>query len=259
MARRLGRRSSGLEQAADSRAQTKGPKRHACFLRKLPSLLGKIDRWVGEQFTLYGAIRRCGWRHWRPALSELLITLIFALLPLWAPIIALAMFGKESGSIPDTLFDQIKNGELYILAAGLLTPIYYFTFPQIRDNIKTKFTPFPSQQLLILIFMAIVIVAVLAVSATKVQATANGIRPQMIHLSMYLFSFCVLVFLMTLAVRNSLPELVEQAFDEQSRREQQEAPPPGDNLARQQETPVDPEHLIASVLKEHTVQGTGNA
>jgi hypothetical protein len=215
----------------------------------------KLDDWIADQFKMYGALRKCKGRHWRSAFNEFVITLLFALLPIWVPFIALPMFKAASFDPGPVLHDQIKNGELYIIAAALLAPIYYFTFPQSRSALTSSIRPFPSQQLLILIFIGTVCLAVLAIAATKVQTTPAGIPPRMIDISVGLFVSCSIIFFLTLAVRNSMPETAEASYDEESRREQMSIPPPKPlDLSG---GPVNPDDLVASAIKSHSVKARG--
>lgn len=216
----------------------------------VPKWVIESDRWVASQFKLWGAIRQCRWVHWGSAISEFSLTLVFALLPIYIPLIALPMFGHDYTAPWPVLHDQIKNGELYLLSTALLTPLYYFTFPQSRGTAQV-IRPFPSQQFLILIFIGTISISVLAIAATKVQAAGAGIPSEMISISIWLFLFCCLTFLLSLAVRNSLPELAERSYDEESRREQTEIPPPAPPPSPGDA--VDPDEMVRAVLEEHSI------
>jgi hypothetical protein len=212
----------------------------------------RSDIWVAEQFKLYGAIRKCRWAHWWSAFSETVITLIFMLFPIWVPLIAFPMFGNNNLSTTEVLFNQVKNGELYIMAASLLAPLYYFTFPQARGG-NGSVRLFPSQQVLVLIFIGTICFAVLAIAAAKLQAAGTGIPRGMIGVSVALFAFCSATFYLSLAVRNSLPDAAAAAWDDQSRKEQGDVPPPEDRPA-ENASPVDPDALVAETLKAHTIE-----
>lgn len=161
------------------------------------------------------------------------------------------MFGKLDLSFSQIVAEQIKNGELYLLATGLLAPIYYFTFPSARNGPPDRIEPFPSQQILVLLFISTVCISVLAIAATKVQAATSAIPERMISWSVWIFLFCCIVYLLTLTVKNSLEEITESVLDDQSRRMDRQAPPPiqpsgtGD--------PIDPDDMVASIIDQHRV------
>jgi hypothetical protein len=213
--------------------------------------LTEADGWLQSRFALFGALRRCRGQHWWAATVEFAITIVFAILPLAIPFVALPMFGRDISPLDSTLWSQIENGELYLLSTALLAPLYYFTFPK-RGNGATSVIVFPSQQALILIFIATICIAVLAIAATKVQAEGAQIPPGMILFSQYLFFFCCLVFFLTLAVKHSLPDTVEQAYDEESLRQQNEIPP---NDRPQKIEQTDPEEFVRQTLAAHSVGG----
>lgn len=162
------------------------------------------------------------------------------------------MFGKLDLSIGSIIGEQVKNGELYLIATGLLAPIYYFSFPTGRVGAADKIQPFPSQQIILLIFLATICISVVAITATKVQAVGpHGIPQRMINWSWWLFAFCCAVYLLTLTVKNSLDEITERVLDENSRRVDALYPAP--NHANQTTTPVDAEAMINEIINQHKV------
>lgn len=211
------------------------------------SKIKDADQWLQSKFGLFGALRRCQGQHWWAATTEFLITIIFALLPIVIPFAALPMFGRNITPLGDTFWAQIQNGELYLLATGILAPLYYFTFPK-RGNGGSSIVVFPSQQVLILVFIATISITVLAVAATKVQAEGERIPSYMIDFSQLLFLFCAILFFLTLAVKHSLPDITEQVYDEESRRQERESPP---NDPLDTSSHVDPEEFIRETLAAH--------
>lgn len=207
----------------------------------------QADSWLSERVGLYGALRRCQGQHWWSATAEFAITLVFAVLPLAVPFVALPMFGMNISPLADTYWSQIKNGELYLLSTALLAPLYYFTFPKTRNG-SVPVIVFPSQQVLILIFIVTISIAVLAIAATKVRAEGSDIPPGMILFSQYLFAFCCVTFFLTLAVKHSLPDVAGQVYDDQSRREQTEIPP-SDPVP--DSPPVDEDEFVRQTIEAH--------
>jgi uncharacterized membrane protein YidH (DUF202 family) len=213
----------------------------------------KFDKWL-RRFALYDALRFSSKGDWGRAVAELFITLLFGTLPVWLPLVVFPMFGKAFGSWTEIVFDQVKNGELYIIAAALMAPVFYFTFPNARAAGESKATrSFPSQQLIILIFIVGIIIAVLAIAATKVQTTASvapGRLPiplRMIQLSAWIFAFYALLYFFTLVVRNWLDRGgVERTLDEASQRLDQEIPR---SDAAHQSDPVSADQLVADTLR----------
>jgi hypothetical protein len=205
----------------------------------------QADRWLSERVGLYGALRRCQSQHWWSATTEFAITLVFAVLPLAVPFVALPMFGIDINPLIDTYWNQIKNGELYLLSTALLAPLYYFTFPKSRNG-SVPVVVFPSQQILILIFIVTISIAVLAIAATKVRSDGTDIPDGMILFSQYLFAFCCVTFFLTLAVKHSLPDVAGQIYDDESRREQAEIPP-SDPVP--DSPPVDEDEFVRQTLE----------
>lgn len=218
----------------------------------MPEWLLKFDKSVGDYFRFYGAIRRCTPAHWWRAFTEIAITLVFALLPLWVPLFAFPMFGKLDLGIAKIIGEQVKNGELYLIATGLLAPIYYFSFPTARVGAQDKIQPFPSQQIILLIFLATICISVVAITATKVQAVGpQGIPQRMINWSWWLFAFCCAVYLLTLTVKNSMDEITERVLDENSRNTDRMYPIVGQNIDNQ--SPIDPDEMINDIINQHKV------
>lgn len=215
--------------------------------------VARLDREVSKYFRLYGALRKCAPGHWWRAFTEVALTLVFALLPIWVPMLAYPMFGHTNLGIGSIIGEQIKNGELYIIATALLAPIYYFTFPMSRGDDDGRVTPFPSQQVIILLFIGVICISVIAVTAAKVQsAGSNAIPQRMITWSIIIFWTCCLIYLLTLTVRNSLGDLTEAAYDDQSRRQDRDMPPPGKSQAADRSL-IDPDALVAETINKHRV------
>lgn len=218
------------------------------IIKKIIVGLTRADAFVGENFRLYGQLRKCRFGHWWLAFSEVFITLFFGLMPLWVPLIAFPMAGQNSITVNDIVWDQVKNGELYIIASSLLAPIYYFTF--LRYGRDGGSSPFPSQQVLILIFICTLILAVIAIVASKVTNGGQPIPEHMVRLSLYLLIGCTIIFLLTLAARNSIEEVTEATYDQGSRREEKLYPP---NLSTEAKIAEDPDAMIAEVINQHSV------
>jgi hypothetical protein len=216
--------------------------------KKFLAHLSYADSFVGENFRLYGQLRKCRFGHWWLAFSEVFITLFFGLMPLWVPLIAFPMAGQSSITVNDIVWDQVKNGELYIIASSLLAPIYYFTF--LRYGRDGGFSPFPSQQVLILIFICTLILAVIAIVASKVTNGGQAIPPHMVKLSLYLLVVCTFIFFITLAARNSIEEVTEATYDQGSRREEELYPPAQAGETAEAE---DPDSMIADIINQHSV------
>jgi hypothetical protein len=194
----------------------------------------------------------CSRSDWWRAITELFITLVFGLLPIWVPVLVLIMFGSDS-NLRDLIFQQTKSGELYLLATGLLAPIFYFTFP-IGRPAHAQVKHFPSQQMIVLIFILTLIIAVVAIAASRMQySTSGGMPPRMVRWSEWLFWFSCLLYLLTLVVKNWIEGGgVEDVFDAQSREQDRRTPPP--NAENDQGPPQEPDDLVASTLAEHEVQ-----
>lgn len=214
----------------------------------LGAFFSRIDRFVAENFRLYGQLRKCRFAHWWQAFTEVFMTLFFTLLPLWVPLIAYPMTGNSTSGPNTILWDQVKNGELYIIASALLAPLYYFTFSHYKRGGEGA-RPFPSQQVLILVFIAILIVAVIAIVASKVTNAGSEIPRHMVAGSLYILLFCVLIYFLSLAAKNSIEEVTEGILDDQSRAEQENYPvdAPGNDQ------PVDADALVADVINKHRV------
>jgi len=208
----------------------------------------RIDAFVRRHLRIYAALRVSSTGDWGRAALELSINLVFALLPVWVPLIVYPMFGRDGGPLSQIIFEQIKHGELYFIAAALLAPVFYFTFPQVQNLSRTQRT-FPSHQTLILIFIFTVILAVLAIAASKLQAEEAGIPVRMVTWSEWLFALTSILFYFTLTVKNWLERGgVENILDDQSREEERIAPVP----SKSGEAPaVDPDALVAATLTAH--------
>jgi len=141
----------------------------------------RFDDWLKSILRIYGALRLSSPGDWGRATVELGVTVIFALLPIWVPLIVYPMFGTDRGGAWDIIYEQIKHGELYFLSTALLAPIFYFTFPGARSTSSADVGQFPSQRVLILIFVLILILSVLAIAASKLQSEATGIPPRMVR------------------------------------------------------------------------------
>jgi len=218
-------------------------------------LASTADRFASKNIRLYDALRNCNSTHWKAAFTELSITLIFSLLPIWIPLIAIPMFRYDDVNLSYVFHNQIRNGELYIIATGLLAPIFYFTFPQYKGVANGAHRPFPSQQLLILIFIFVTTITSISVTAISVEDLSNGIPDRMIVISAAIFLLCTLIFLLSLVVRNAMPDLATQEFDGESRRETQDIPPPG---IRQDFNERDTDSWVDETIRNHAVRGAPN-
>lgn len=215
-----------------------------------PNLVQRLDRWMRRSVKFYGALRRCSRSDWWRAVTELSITLIFGLLPIWVPVLVLIMFGSQ-GSFQDLVYQQTRSGELYLIATGLLAPIFYFTFP-IGRPAHAQVKHFPSQQMIVLVFILTLIIAVVAIAAARMQySTAGGMPVRMVRWSEWLFRFSCLMYLLTLVVKNWIEGGgVEEVFDAQSREQDRANPPPASDA-----TPAaqEPDDLVASTMAAHEV------
>ncbi len=72
----------------------------------------------------------------------------------------------------------------------------------------------------------------------------------MVRLSLYLLIGCTIIFLLTLAARNSIEEVTEATYDQGSRREEKLYPP---NLSTEAKIAEDPDAMIAEVINQHSV------
>jgi len=217
----------------------------------------RFDDWLKSILRIYGALRLSSPGDWGRATVELGVTVIFALLPIWVPLIVYPMFGTDRGGAWDIIYEQIKHGELYFLSTALLAPIFYFTFPGARSTSSADVGQFPSQRVLILIFVLILILSVLAIAASKLQSEATGIPPRMVRWSEWLFGLSCVLYFFTLTVKNWFERGgVENIYDEQSREEDRRNPDP----ERAAEPPaVEPDALVEQTLAEHVVNGAGHA
>lgn len=212
------------------------------------SQLTRLDAFVRRHLRIYAALRVSSAGDWGHAALELFINLVFALLPIWIPIIVYPMFGKEFDSNYHVIYDQIKHGELFFLSTALLAPIFYFTFPQVYNVSRAQRT-FPSHQTLILIFIFTVILSVLAIAASKLQAEEAGIPFRMVSWSVWLFAFSSIFFYFTLTVKNWFERGgVEGILDEKSREEERVAPADAGSGLR---PAVDPDDLVAATIAAH--------
>jgi hypothetical protein len=218
-----------------------------------------LDDWLKRILRIYGALRLSSPGDWAKAAIELFVTLVFGLLPIWVPLIVFPMFDVAHGDVWDIIYDQIKHGELYFLSTALLAPIFYFTFPGARSAASTEIGQFPSQRVLILIFVLTLVISVLAIAASKLQSEVAGIPPRMVHWSEWLFSLSCVLYFFTLTVKNWFERGgVESIYDEQSREEDRRNPDP----ERQAEEPaVDPDTLVEQTIAAHVVveQAPGGA
>lgn len=219
--------------------------------KKLPSGFKKFDIFARKHLRMYAALRLSSRGDWGRAAVELLITLVFGLLPIWVPLIVYPMFDIRAGTILAIIYDQIKHGELYFLASALLAPIFYFTFPGAQNPSRAQ-RSFPSHQTLIFIFLFYVILSVLAVAASKLQAETAGIPARMVRLSVWLFALSCIFYYFTLTVKNWFERGgVEEVFDEQSREEERNAP----NPEEAEPAPPEPEDLVAQTIADHVIPG----
>jgi hypothetical protein len=220
--------------------------------KKSPSAKN-LDKFLRKHLRMYAALRLSSRGDWGRATVELLITLVFGLLPIWVPLIVYPMFGLHAGTVQEIIYEQIKHGELYFLASALLAPIFYFTFPAAQNPSRAQ-RSFPSHQTLIFIFFFYVILSVLAVAASKLQAETTGIPPRMVRLSVWLFGFSCVFFYFTLTVKNWFERGgVEELFDEQSRTEEKIAPDPEKEA---EPAAPEPDDLVAQTLADHVVPGS---
>jgi hypothetical protein len=205
---------------------------------------------------MYAALRLSSAADWGRAAVELLITLVFGLLPIWVPFIVYPMFGVHEDGFSNVVYAQIKHGELYFLATALLAPIFYFTFPEAQNPSRAQ-QSFPSHRTLILIFLFTVILSVLAVAASKLQTETNGIPVRMVKWSAWLFGVSCILYYFTLTVKNWFERGgVEGLLDEQSREEERIAPDP----ERDHEPAApDAEDLVNQTLADHVVPPTDGA
>jgi len=202
---------------------------------------------------MYAALRLSSTADWGRAAVELMITLVFGLLPIWVPLIVYPMFGVHTGDFRNVVYEQIKHGELYFLATALLAPIFYFTFPEAQNPSRAQ-RSFPSHRTLILIFLFTVILSVLAVAASKLQAETSGIPVRMVRWSVWLFGVSCLLYYFTLTVKNWFERGgVEGLLDEQSREEERIAPTPDRN---EEPAAPDAEDLVNQTIADHVVTPT---
>lgn len=212
--------------------------------------LARFDAFVRKHLRMYAALRLSSPGDWGRAAVELGITLVFGLLPVWVPLIFYPMFGLHAGSLAHIIYEQIKHGELYFLASALLAPIFYFTFPGAQNRSRAE-RSFPSHQTLIFIFLFYVILSVLAVAASKLQAETAGIPPRMVKLSVWLFALSCIFFYFTLTVKNWFERGgIEQLLDEQSREEERVAP---DSKKEGEAAAPEPDDLVEQTLADHVV------
>jgi hypothetical protein len=163
------------------------------------------------------------------------------------------MFGVHTGNFTNVVYEQIKHGELYFLATALLAPIFYFTFPEAQNPSRSQ-QSFPSHRTLILIFLFTVILSVLAVAASKIQAEASGIPIRMVRWSVWLFGVSCILYYFTLTVKNWFGRGgVEGLLDEQSREEERIAPDPDRN---EEPAAVNAEDLVNQTIADHVVAPT---
>lgn len=216
-------------------------------------MLLKIDEFFKKSLRIYGALRLCSSDDWIKAFWELATTLLFALFAIWVPLIVYPMFGREDRFF-QIIAEQVGNGELYIITTALLAPVFYFTFPNARLSVDSQTRNFPSQQIIILIFIITIILSVLAIAATKLQDVGEEpIPPRMINWSWWLFGVSTGMYYLTLVVRNWLERGgVDDVYDRQSAADDEEMPESGNASAGRQ--PRDPDEFVGDVLAQHAVK-----
>lgn len=197
--------------------------------------------------NIIGALAECSSEDWKRAFNELMVTLIFGLFPVWVPFALHLMIGDQGW---DTILEQVDEGQLFFVATALLAPIFYFTFPSARNPNGQSAKPFPSQQILIGVFIGTVVVSALAVSILDFPVVnLNGqetLKSRMVSISVALFAFASVFYFLSLVVRNWLDRGgVESMLDKRSK-ETDEAYPPPDRLVRASRRSA--EDLVAQTL-----------
>ena len=157
--------------------------------------------------------RRLGSRAFRDALTETLVTLVTATLPIWFfPLIALFII---STSFSLHLLDHsLSNGELFLFCTSLVGPLLYALFKiyEVDDNeprkLKYKITwvfPHGLKFAALIFFICIVSAAIFGLQKINPQFSGAEIsKGGYITLSVVLFVVSVVAFVIAIMLRNEM-------------------------------------------------------
>ena len=91
-----------------------------------------IMKWLLSKLPLVGGLVEARRQDFSGAISEVSVNVLFSTLPIWlGPIIIWIMYFQEK-SLFGLLAENLAQGEFYIYATTMLSPLFYFLWQEVR-------------------------------------------------------------------------------------------------------------------------------
>jgi hypothetical protein len=206
--------------------------------------IGKWTRQTVRRAPIIGALVNARWAQWREALKEVLIILLFSLMPVWLGLLLVTVLTVTNGP-HDFLEKFASSSDLGILAASLLGPLLYMMFRDEGQSTNEGLFPrFPDGLWFTVLILVACVVATVIYCFTYLSGIGaffnkggmpiNFIDKQSVStISWLLFVASILLVLFASTIRNSLYSRTAQMMNEDTQRyvaeletaEQADAPP----------------------------------
>lgn len=161
----------------------------------------KVLKFLVSKIPLFGGLVYARRQDFTGAASEVLVNVLFSTLPIWlGPVIIWIMYFQNK-TLTTLLADNIAQGEFYIYATTLLSPLFYFLWQDVRGA-----RSFPSGLSISVCAFVIVSLSAGLYGARKANVfifenstqAANSVTPQMNDAGYLQFS--VIIYLLTLLI-----------------------------------------------------------